>query len=112
MIYASALHQIGKFVYNCFFLRLRTRVVRALVTKIAAVQLLFCREEVTRTPDPHVPNVVRYQLRYFSVSPFLKKRAKLQQIFDIRKLFCIFFAKITIWRKIIHANQLVRQLSV
>ena len=24
------------------------------------------REEVTRTPDPHVPNVVRYQLRYFS----------------------------------------------
>ena len=26
----------------------------------------FCREEATRTPDPHVPNVVRYQLRYFS----------------------------------------------
>ena len=26
----------------------------------------FCREEVTRTPDPYVPNVVRYQLRYFS----------------------------------------------
>ena len=24
------------------------------------------REEATRTPDPHVPNVVRYQLRYFS----------------------------------------------
>ena len=28
--------------------------------------LPFGREEVTRTPDPHVPNVVRYQLRYFS----------------------------------------------
>ena len=27
---------------------------------------LFGREEATRTPDPHVPNVVRYQLRYFS----------------------------------------------
>ena len=27
---------------------------------------LFCREEATRTPDPYVPNVVRYQLRYFS----------------------------------------------
>ena len=27
----------------------------------------LCREEATRTPDPHVPNVVRYQLRYFSV---------------------------------------------
>ena len=46
---------------------LRTRVFRALVTKRAAVWLSFCREEVTRTPDPHVPNVVRYQLRYFSV---------------------------------------------
>lgn len=25
---------------------------------------LYCRGEATRTPDPHVPNVVRYQLRY------------------------------------------------
>ena len=23
------------------------------------------RKEATRTPDPYVPNVVRYQLRYF-----------------------------------------------
>ena len=23
-----------------------------------------CRDEATRTPDPYVPNVVRYQLRY------------------------------------------------
>ena len=23
-----------------------------------------CRKEATRTPDPYVPNVVRYQLRY------------------------------------------------
>ena len=30
------------------------------------IPVLFCREEATRTPDPHVPNVVRYQLRYFS----------------------------------------------
>ena len=29
--------------------------------------LRFGREEVTRTPDPYVPNVVRYQLRYFSI---------------------------------------------
>ena len=27
--------------------------------------LFFCRKEATRTPDPYVPNVVRYQLRYF-----------------------------------------------
>ena len=26
--------------------------------------LLLCRNEATRTPDPYVPNVVRYQLRY------------------------------------------------
>ena len=31
------------------------------------MNLRFGREEVTRTPDPYVPNVVRYQLRYFSV---------------------------------------------
>ena len=24
----------------------------------------FSRDEATRTPDPYVPNVVRYQLRY------------------------------------------------
>ena len=24
----------------------------------------ICRNEATRTPDPYVPNVVRYQLRY------------------------------------------------
>ena len=25
---------------------------------------MCCRDEATRTPDPYVPNVVRYQLRY------------------------------------------------
>ena len=25
---------------------------------------VFGRDEATRTPDPYVPNVVRYQLRY------------------------------------------------
>ena len=33
--------------------------------------LRFGREEVTRTPDPYVPNVVRYQLRYFSKFPVI-----------------------------------------
>ena len=27
-----------------------------------------CRDEATRTPDPYVPNVVRYQLRYIPIS--------------------------------------------
>ena len=29
---------------------------------------LRCRDEATRTPDPYVPNVVRYQLRYIPIS--------------------------------------------
>ena len=28
----------------------------------------LCRNEATRTPDPYVPNVVRYQLRYIPIS--------------------------------------------
>ncbi len=32
---------------------------------------LFGRDEATRTPDPYVPNVVRYQLRYI---PMICKR--------------------------------------
>ena len=34
--------------------------------KSRGLPAIFCREEATRTPDPYVPNVVRYQLRYFS----------------------------------------------
>ena len=32
--------------------------------KVKPVMLSCCRDEATRTPDPYVPNVVRYQLRY------------------------------------------------
>ena len=32
--------------------------------------LLMCRNEAIRTPDPYVPNVVRYQLRYIPM-PYL-----------------------------------------
>ena len=35
--------------------------------KIYPLSLVFCRKEATRTPDPYVPNVVRYQLRYFPI---------------------------------------------
>ena len=37
-----------------------------LITKKMVMDHPFCRGEATRTPDPHVPNVVRYQLRYSS----------------------------------------------
>ena len=56
--------------------------------------LLFCREDVTRTRDPYVPNVVRYQLRHFSDTfHFSKAGAKVLLFFYICKLFCTFFAK-------------------
>ena len=29
---------------------------------------VFGRDEATRTPDPYVPNVVRYQLRYIPIA--------------------------------------------
>ena len=29
--------------------------------------LFLGRDEATRTPDPYVPNVVRYQLRYIPI---------------------------------------------
>ena len=35
---------------------------------------LKSRDEATRTPDPYVPNVVRYQLRYI---PILRCKGRL-----------------------------------
>ena len=43
------------------------------------------RDEATRTPDPYVPNVVRYQLRYIPIA--LKASAKVHQIFETRAIF-------------------------
>ena len=37
--------------------------------KVADLATL-CRDEATRTPDPYVPNVVRYQLRYIPIFIF------------------------------------------
>ena len=45
-----------------------------------------CRKEATRTPDPYVPNVVRYQLRYFPIAA-----AKLVIFGDMAKVFPYFF---------------------
>ena len=41
-----------------------------------SVRLLFGRDEATRTPDPYVPNVVRYQLRYI---PMVFSQNRLQR---------------------------------
>ena len=49
------------------------------------LQIIFKtgRKEATRTPDPYVPNVVRYQLRYFPIS-----RCKIRAFFpNFQNLF-------------------------
>ncbi len=48
---------------------------------------LKCRNEATRTPDPYVPNVVRYQLRYI---PPLIYNAKIYQKMQTKKFLKIF----------------------
>ena len=49
-------------------IRLRFRNEEPLKEKATSEKQLslvaFGRDEATRTPDPYVPNVVRYQLRY------------------------------------------------
>ena len=42
---------------------------------INQLSLLLCRDEATRTPDPYVPNVVRYQLRYIPIASDFRKIA-------------------------------------
>ena len=50
------------------------------------------RKEATRTPDPYVPNVVRYQLRYFPKQTlFLFAGAKVQCFYDITKKKSFFY---------------------
>ena len=50
----------------------------------------FGRDEATRTPDPYVPNVVRYQLRY--IPNAMKADAKVQLFLEyqaqISKKYC------------------------
>ena len=47
----------------------RLRFMPCIKRRTADLDLLFLRrEDPTRTDDPYVPNVVRYQLRYFSIA--------------------------------------------
>ena len=54
------------------------------------------RNEATRTPDPYVPNVVRYQLRYIPIE-FLKSDAKVDDFSHNGNFFCRKFCKIKKW---------------
>ena len=50
---------------------------------IVSLSLSTGRDDQTRTGDPYVPNVVRYQLRYIPLA-LEKPAAKVLQIFELR----------------------------
>ena len=70
-------------VTSVFSCELRTRKSTCSKEQVLRYE---CRKEATRTPDPYVPNVVRYQLRYFPIVP-----AKLVIFGDMAKVFPYFF---------------------
>ncbi len=45
------------------------QIKTANLRKISRLAVRCSRDEATRTPDPYVPNVVRYQLRYIPIFP-------------------------------------------
>ena len=70
-------------VASVFSCELRTRKSTCSKEQVLRYE---CRKEAIRTPDPYVPNVVRYQLRYFPIAP-----AKLVIFGDMAKVFPYFF---------------------
>ena len=54
----------------------------------------MCRNEATRTPDPYVPNVVRYQLRYIPYLLVMQRYNKNSEEKNILKIFSKIFAHI------------------
>ena len=61
-------------LYNVLTVRnLLSACFKRLQGQLLRLATLRCRDEATRTPDPYVPNVVRYQLRYI---PIARKRVQ------------------------------------
>ena len=55
-------------LYNVLTVRgLLPACFKRLQGQLLRLTTLRCRDEATRTPDPYVPNVVRYQLRYIPI---------------------------------------------
>ena len=46
--------------------------------------LALGRDEATRTPDPYVPNVVRYQLRYIPILRVIPKNRLQRYIYFLK----------------------------
>ena len=65
-------------LYNVLTVRnLLSACFKRLQGQLLRLITLRCRDEATRTPDPYVPNVVRYQLRYIPIAV-----AKILQIYE------------------------------
>ena len=60
-------NMIWRILYSCFSWLYDWWKSKKTYIRVVAlhVSLVLRRIEETRTPDPHVPNVVRYQLRYY-----------------------------------------------
>ncbi len=70
-------------LYNVLTVRnLLPACFKRLQGQLLRLTTLRCRDEATRTPDPYVPNVVRYQLRYIPIAG-----AKIRQKYEIQATF-------------------------
>ena len=70
-------------LYNVLTVRnLLPACFKRLQGQLLRLTTLRCRDEATRTPDPYVPNVVRYQLRYIPIADaFMRKRLQRYSFF-------------------------------
>ena len=79
-------------LYNVLTVRnLLSACFKRLQGQLLRLTTLRCRDEATRTPDPYVPNVVRYQLRYIPIAiRFLVSGCKITKKFLYLKIFSCF----------------------
>ena len=81
-------------LYNVLTVRnLLPACFKRLQGQLLRLTTLRCRDEATRTPDPYVPNVVRYQLRYIPIA--LKRVQKYEKILRIQKKIVLLHTKLT-----------------
>ena len=75
-------------------------IINEKAANLCDLLLFLGRDEATRTPDPYVPNVVRYQLRYIPMRVFdvSKSECKGSTIFSFLQIFLYFSSKIFLFQ--------------
>ena len=72
-------------LYNVLTVRnLLSACFKRLQDQLLRLTTLRCRDEATRTPDPYVPNVVRYQLRYIPILRVIPKNRLQRYIYFLK----------------------------